>query len=172
MAAPATHTFGPGAATSSELNSFVVTPLAFTLAKPFAKVKRAAVQSIPNASFTTVTFDNEIYDYGTMYDAGSPTRLTAREAGWYTAVGHVGFIANATGIRGIGFQVNGVSTDGGMIFVGAFASLDARMGVVEHLFFNVGDYIEIIIYQSSGGALNTSAAAGSVPTLSLMWERN
>lgn len=134
-----------------------------TLAIPFsgARVyKSAAVQSIPNSSYTAVTFDAESFDSAAFHDnSTNPSRLTipAGKAGKYFINAALNYAGAATGGRYAVIYKNGAreiqaeGTNEG--------SLRTTVAVSAMLDLVATDYIEIYAYQDSGGALNIQNAA-------------
>jgi len=126
------------------------------------RVWRSTNQSIPNASGTNVSFDTKRWDTANMWSAGQPTRLTCQVAGKYVVVSHLRFAPNATGVRQVNFNVNG------SVLI-ARSTLNATAGGAQTDMppmpvvwdFNVGDYVEVSVYQTSGGPLNLEAVGSS-----------
>lgn len=125
---------------------------------PRARVVRNSDQSINNATDTALSFNVETFDYGDMYAGGSPTRLTFPVGGWYSVGAQVRWATSAsTGERYACVRRNGttldrvaeqgVSPSGGIVTLN-LASVSP---------FNAGDYIETIVFQSTGVALNAIA---------------
>jgi len=135
-------------------------------AVPQVRVTNSAVQSIPNATATALTFDTESHDSGTassnMHDTGSNTsRLTCRVAGLYLVAANASFpfgIANEY----LSIRLNGTTTLATLGIVGDTAGVNG-MSVITTYRLAVSDYVEAMIYQDSGGAKNTQiVGAGSV----------
>jgi hypothetical protein len=124
-----------------------------------AHVSRVATQSLTNTTAAAITFDTEVRDDGGYYDAGSPTRLTITNAGWYVLTGSVQFAANATGLRRAYFRVNN-TTDYSVASVNAVSSAGLVTVPVAAavLYLAAGDYVELWARQDSGGSLNTALA--------------
>lgn len=132
--------------------------------QPRASVTNSATQSLTDSTLTAIAFDTEVFDVGTTHDnVTNNTRLTvpAGGDGIYLIVGQVGYTANATGLRMARIRKNGsaalnttlvttTAADTPSIPVSAIASLAAA------------DYVELIGYQSSTGALNVTAAGCSL----------
>lgn len=151
-----------------------------TVERNFQKIDAAVNQAIPSArvfnsaniSITTsgvaqaLTFDTERWDNGSLHSTSANTsRLTASVAGIYTIGACVDFAANATGIRALALQVNGTTTIASMILPnngGATVVQLALGGVLYQL--AKGDYVEAVVTQTSGGALNALFAANFSPT--------
>lgn len=115
----------------------------------------AASQSISSSSITVVTFDTESLDtdgfHSTVTNTGRIT-IPSGKAGKYlfTAMGQ--FVNNGTGSRALYLYVNGTaktSTSG--ITAGG---LPTSMTAAFILDLAVADYVDVRVWQSSGGALN------------------
>lgn len=175
---PATHTFSDGIALSSEQNAYVRDPLLFLFSRPAAELRQSVAQSIPNTTWTSITFDVEDLDSDPAGTGGHSTssntsRYVALYAGWYRVGGGVEFAVNATGQRGAAWAVNGTLVSANRTFISATAAVG--MGVparTKLVFLNVGDYVELQAYQNSGGALNTFVTAEAAPGMSVVWERS
>jgi len=124
-----------------------------------AHVHNSAAQSINTATFTALTFDTEDWDDDAYHDTGANTsRITIRVPGRYAIGCNVGFAANATGYRQVRLFVNG-ATSIKMVAHSAAAGGTTHHEALEAVYeFNAGDYIEVLVYQNSGGALNVDAA--------------
>lgn len=119
------------------------------------RVNKQANQSIPDSTDTALTFSNEEFDVGGFADlATNNTRLTVPSglAGKYLISGYFAWASNTTGTRRAKLRVNGttfvaqnqIGTAGGFEFmnISAVVSLAAA------------DYVEIIVFQNSGAALD------------------
>jgi hypothetical protein len=160
---PASHTFVDGLATSSEANSYIRDPIQFLLNRPVARVRRTSAQSIADSTPTAITFTTEDYDTANGWDSGvNPSRYTAVYPGKY--------LANATGRRGCWWRVNGTDINGsqGMIPAGTAAAVSV-VARPTHIYLGVGDYVELICYQSSTVSLNTSALTFEMPSMDIEW---
>ena len=118
------------------------------------KVYNSANQSITTATATVLTFDTEDYDNDTMHSTVSNTsRITLTTGGRYLLMGKVQFASNATGTRRVRIVLNGITV---LAEVQVPAS---NVGVVTLPILTVdtfaaADYVELEVYQDSGGALN------------------
>lgn len=117
-----------------------------------------------------ITLDTEDYDSDNGHSTTVNTsRYTIQVAGTYLLLGTLAFATNATGNRKAGININGVNARGGTVQGPGFAgnSWCACVGVSQAL--NVGDYVELVGWQTSGGNLATSATGGFGPTLICQW---
>lgn len=126
------------------------------------RVERTTSQTISNASWQTATYDTIDWeslpsDLTSQFSIGVPGRLTCRVAGLYYLNAQIRFAANATGTRGLAIQVNAVSVTGE--HRGAFSTQDAQLNISCAYPMVIGDYVQVLLYQSSGGNLNTIASS-------------
>lgn len=129
-----------------------------------AHVYNSANISISNNSNTALTFDSERFDSdpnGGIHSTGSNTsRLTCQTAGAYIVGGNVSWAANATGTRQLQIRKNGTT----VIAFEVRASVGAGTNTVMHVatpgpvVLAATDYVELMAYQDSGGALNALVA--------------
>jgi hypothetical protein len=124
-------------------------------------------QSLSDSTETAVTFNTEDVDVGAMHDTSSNTsRFTVPTGGdgFYEFIAHVSFAANATGNRYTRFRKNGTTSVGTRVALppngSNFGSADQP--VVLNIWSGTlaaADYIEVLAYQSSTGAMNIGHAA-------------
>lgn len=126
---------------------------------PSCRVDQIADQVITQLTFTPITFDAEIYDTDSMHDPGvNPTRVTAQTAGVYSVDAGVLWQFNANGGRVIQIKKNGVESVARQDQDSA-ATLTRAANVGTTVKLDVGDYLELVVYQDSGG--NLSIDSGS-----------
>src|SRR5215831_948848 len=165
-----------GVYTTSQLSA-VVQAVAFLQAPPTAQLRQQVAQSVPNTTFTSITFDLEDVDKDPTGAGGHSTssntsRYTAVYSGWYEVTGAIAWTANATGRRASAWVVNGGILNGSQQAGPATAASDAEVVTRTMLIFlNVSDVVELQGYQESGGALNTLAGAPAQTnaTASIRW---
>lgn len=121
-------------------------------------------QSIATATWTVLAFASEHYDTDTMHDTSTNnSRLTVTTAGKYHISGHVGFEANATGIRAIAIKTNGTSDFLAVQNANAVSGAPHYLSISADYNLSAGDYVELVVYQTSGGALNIVRLANYTP---------
>ena len=126
----------------------------------------SADQSIANSTNQAITFDSENFDTNAFHSTSSNTsRITipANYGGYYRVTGYVGFASNATGVRSAKIYKNAASVIHFSQPITATGNPQSAGGTAT-LNLAVGDYIELIALQSSGGALNATAASGGTLT--------
>lgn len=140
---------------------------------PHCRVYNSANISLTNSTVTALTFDSERYDVGGCHSTSVNTgRITVPSGagGKWEFKAHVEFASNSSGYRYIGIRVNGGT-------VVAYTSAAAVNGIATILHLttdyamSAGDYMEVIAFQNSGGALNASAVSAYSPEFSGKWVR-
>lgn len=174
---PAPADFAGGILPTTTENANIRDPLLFLEDRPACQVRQTTLQALTTATFTAVTFTTEDYDggFGSVVhhdNATNNTRITAQYSGWYLISGGVGFAANATGQRLARWSVNGTQVNAGDLLINTAAAnvvqAPARTMLVS---LNVGDYVELLAWQNSGGSLNTAVGTGEQSHISFTWWR-
>lgn len=137
--------------------------ISFLANPPRCRVYNSANISIPNNTDTALTFDSERFDTDTMHSTAVNTgRITFTTGGVYEVGASVSF-PSSTGIRSVVVALNGVTSLVGQrttALGGGFADILSCSTIYS---FSAADYITVIVYQSSGAALNVSAASNYSP---------
>lgn len=130
---------------------------------PAARVTRGTAQTIGNGGFAAMSWSSANYDDDEMWSAGAPTRLTAPRDGRYNIGGAVTWSSNASGTRAVQLRVNGSVV---LCAIDTPAISGAMsMAIFDQYELSAGDYVELYVYQSSGG--NLDVAANYPPSLKL-----
>jgi len=121
------------------------------------KVTKTTNQSIPRIIMTTINWDSELYDTDSMHDnVTNNSRITIKTPGKYSISAQSEWGINSGGFRFLEIIKNGVdsiarvrdladnASEHNIVFVGEFA---------------VNDYIELIVFQDTGGNLDFEAGA-------------
>lgn len=122
---------------------------------------RATVaQTVSNDTFEPLELDTDDEDNFNGHSTVTNTsRYVAPIDGWYLVAGKVGWASNATGVRISEWRVNGTAVSGGESRIAAaIASTLGMPAITRPYFLNQDDYIELHIYQNSGGDLATTVA--------------
>lgn len=143
------------------------------LGLPGAIVRRNSAQSISDATFTAITFDDPaVSDLGGFWNNSNPTRLTVPTGlgGVYLITAGGSFLANGTGVRQINIRVSGGSYHQMLSIPGT--TLDAFLASCSiELVLAAGDYIELTPLQTSGGAFDFGIGDAARARLSMHWIR-
>lgn len=173
---PVTRTFVAGEIVlASYFNANIRDVLNYLLAPPIMELRQQVVQSIPNSAFTAVTFTTEDVDSSGMHSTSVNTsRATAVYPGWYQETGSTAFAVNATGSRGSSYYINGATQNSVQSLhqtVGASHN-HREVAVTKMVFMNVSDYVELMTFQASGGALNSIAGGSDGAGFGMRWVSN
>lgn len=128
---------------------------------PRARVLGNVVQSIPNNTFTALRFPEQVYLHQIGHDpVTNPTFFAAQVAGLYRLNGGVYTAASTVGTRATKWQKNGVDIPGSglsqlPVTGGGQTGVAVRTVEVE---LAVTDFVTLMLFQSSGGALDTYIA--------------
>lgn len=124
----------------------------------FVSVYSSINQSILDATTTALTFDTEKEDDKGLHSVSVNTsRITFIVPGVYQSTATVRFAANATGSRDIFLLKNGTSRISEIFVLGSINGNVVNLAGIDR--FAAGDYLEVAVYQDSGGALNINAVA-------------
>ena len=126
-------------------------------AAPHVRVTHSTTQSIAHNTQTALAFDTETYDVGGLHDnSTNNSRLTATVAGLYVISGSVNFALSAGGTRRMAaIRFNGTLNVGHNTSP-VTASNWTPTTASAHYRLAVGDYVELMADQDTGGALSTN----------------
>lgn len=175
MIIPSTRLFKAGEIeTGSYLNSSITNLGNFLLGKPVFSAWQSVAQSLPNNTYTPITFTSEVVDRDNGHSVTTNTsRYTAQTAGYYLFNASIQYAANVTGTRRAFWYFNGAAAPNGGGFFSTASTLTAVTATVIAppllQYCAVGDYVEITGLQNSGAALSTVATGGVFSTFSAIW---
>ncbi|WTW96611.1 hypothetical protein OG216_26020 [Streptomycetaceae bacterium NBC_01309] len=135
---------------------------------PDAVLRQTVVSSV-GSSPTVVTMGVADIDTEGGWSAGNPNRYTCQLAGVYQLSGEVSFDQNGTGTRGLVIRVNGSTYVRGSaaLIPGSSSTVVTAAGAPRDWYLDVGDYVELLAQQSSGGALSTFLNADQASVLNI-----
>lgn len=137
---------------------------------PSARVYNNAAIKIANASNVALTFNSERWDTDAIHDTTTNTgRLTCKTAGIYNIYGSVQFAASATGYRYLLIRLNGST------FIASHGHTEVEaivedMSISTEYSLAVNDYVELMVHQNSGGALDVNASANYSPEFGMTFQ--
>lgn len=139
--------------------------LRFLHTKDRVGVYDSADQSISNATYELMTWDSEDYDNNGMHNNSSNTgRLTCQSDGLYLVEFKINFATDTNGNRRVMLRKNAAGssaggTNQGVWYETAIASDNTTVSGGRGIALNSTDYVELFVYQDTGGALNVSSGA-------------
>lgn len=129
--------------------------MAFNPPAPVAAgIRMTADQTIATATYTTIDFDGVDFDDGEFWDSGDPERITFHEAGRYILAMSPILFNHSSGLRIARLIRNGSATN--LLSVHSAAPVNGtnqRMAFTAIIEAEAGDYVQLQMYQSSGGNL-------------------
>lgn len=119
-----------------------------------AKVVRGTNQSIPDTTLTAISWSGVEYDSpGGSWSGGSGTRLVIPYDGVYRVGLAARFAANATGLRSATLKKNAATELWTASRIG-LSVVSTELAFSGDFSLAAGDYLECLLAQTSGGALN------------------
>lgn len=130
-------------------------------------VRTDSTQAIATATATMLSWDSTVYEDSTgMWASANPTRLVAHRTGVYDITYDVTFTANSTGRRRAQLFKNGLIFTPNMRSGGDAPTNEAYLtGHLAGIELTQDDYIEVQLYQDSGGSLDVLNGASASITL-------
>jgi hypothetical protein len=126
---------------------------------PQARVFTSAAISMANGAVTVVTFDSESFDNGAVHSTTSNTsRLTAPITGVYLIGETHIWAASLVGERYADILANGGSVLSTQRYSTAASSGVSNFSQTTMYQLTAGQYVELRVYQNTGGALNLDSA--------------
>lgn len=131
-----------------------------------------AAQSIPNTTWTTVALNSELKDTDTMHDnVTNNDRISAPVAGIYLAFASIEWPAGGAGVvRRVKIRWRDVpgATFYDLVLAELSSSAATPMNVAMPVHLKANDYIQMQVYQNTGGALNLNSSSAYSPYMGLV----
>jgi len=128
--------------------------------QPSVRVNRNAAQGVTTGTWTAISWDTVRYDIGPSphFNIGNPFYITCQVAGTYAISGQVIFQPNSgNNQRLAAILVNGIYVaNNGYSGVAKTVSVYDRIAVATTVKLNVGDQVQLAVFQDSGGTINTT----------------
>lgn len=118
-----------------------------------ARVWHSTNQTIPDATLTIVPHNTEDYDTDNIHDPANPARLTCRTAGKYLIGATTSWLGNANGRRVLQILRNGTTYMIAALSLNSPGADGFGHCVVTVYNLAVNDYVQMRVYQTSGGDL-------------------
>ena len=135
---------------------------------PFlAKITRDASQSISHDTITVVSYDNVVFDDGSITDTSSTYRVTIKRAGKYQLTVYNSLTAYERKYLASGVKLNGTTVQKYHFDYSSHSSARPMSTLAITLDLASGDYIEGLVYHNSGVTKSTSASLHYKPELTI-----
>jgi hypothetical protein len=130
---------------------------------PRVRVYNSANIATATATPLALTFNSERFDTDTMHStAVNTSRITFTTGGYYMIGAGIEFASNATGYRSVTLRISG-ATEIACEVRPAVSGAVTRVSISTLWGVAAGAYVECIVDQNSGGALNVNATASHSP---------
>lgn len=134
-----------------------------------ARVRKTTVTSLAHNTTVTVDFDEVQVDPYEMWDSGTPERLHVPRDGYYDIYAHASFaVGGGTGNR----VINVVTSQGTPEFVRRAAAPTSNTHINSYVlawYLEAGDWVELRVSQTSGGAINLNTHPNYSPLLAVAY---
>ena len=135
---------------------------------PFlAKITRDASQSISHDTITVVSYDNSVFDNGSIADTSSTYRVTIKRAGKYQITVYNSLTTYERKYLASGVKLNGTTVQKYHFDYSSHSSGRPMSSLTITLDLASGDYIEGLVYHNSGVTKSTSASLHYKPELTI-----
>lgn len=129
-----------------------------------AKITQLSPQSMVNANTTAITWDTaDVQVGGVFWTVANATRIVIPQAGWYdykASATHTDVAGTGT-IRYLYLRLNGGSVYPSHDFKNPPAATVSSYLIADSLLLAKDDYLELAVFQDSGGNKNTVANNGA-----------
>ncbi len=165
---PTITTLAVGDKLTASRHAEIASAFAFLLNPPFCYLRQTSAQSIPNNTWTSVTFTTEDADTDGMHSISTNTsRVTIQTAGTYQFNGLGTFNTNASGGRAVRLAKNGTGIENSATWSGPMEDNYVGLPIAgQFLTLAVGDYVELQVIQRSGSTVNTLVSIDTGPSFS------
>jgi hypothetical protein len=132
-----------------------------------ARAYHDAAQAITDSTQTALSLNSERWDTDTIHDTvTNNSRLTAKTAGYYQIEGNIRWAANNSGRREIYITLNG-STELASVDEWTASAQTMDMNVSTTYSLSVNDYVELEVWQNTGGDLNVNSSTAESPEFTM-----
>jgi len=130
----------------------------FRMLQSMVRVRFLGNETIRSSVFSPLNFNVEDFDTDALHSPSTPSRLTAAIAGKYLSSANLQWSGSSTaGQRQMRIQLNGATDIAGNTETPTAAAAGPFMGISTVYALAAGDYVQLIVWQSSGGNLDLVA---------------
>lgn len=136
--------------------------------RPLCLMTTTAAETIPHATYTQVpltTASEDTDEMASIIGGG----IYCRTAGLYRVGAAVGFTLQATGSRALVVYRDGTAARVGVAVPATPSGISPRLSASGLIRLTVGDYLEIFVWQNSGGPLSLYNQFGFAAVLEVEW---
>ncbi|TGM03561.1 hypothetical protein [Leptospira jelokensis] len=130
------------------------------------RIFKSTVTSSINNTPLAISFDTSVYDTNNIFNLNDPTKVTINRSGLYYIQGQLSYSTNGTGIRKANLVLNDLSVIGSTALPAASGDL-TNISTESTYRLNVGDFLRLQGFQSSGGNLDIVVNSGYSQILSV-----
>jgi len=127
---------------------------------------KSAVQAVGSGAWANVQFDTITYREGGIAYDSTNYRFMIPFSGWYTISAAASFASNNAGRRGLYITRSGTIVR--QIVVNTVVGAGTSLALSCPKYCKAGDYIDVFVYQNSGGALNLQSVADYTPFVEIV----
>lgn len=146
--------------TGSQTDPYVITHVDPNFVRPMVRISGGAIAPTTTAVTASLPFTTEVFDTDTMWAVGQPTRIIFQKRGLFLIGAFALWVGNVTGYREMSILYTpsvGVPSTLETTRDDDPPATDLYQKINYQWFFEVGDYIEIQVTQTSGGGLNVGS---------------
>lgn len=159
---------------ASAYNTYTATNISNLIVPPMCKLTASTTQSVANSLDTLATLGTSEFDTDGMGTTGSSAKITINTAGMYLVAYSMTFASSAGGTgrfatitkNGVGSTVGG--TGYGWNWRPPAGGVTGVVAGTVMLTLSASDYLSLMVWQDSGGALNISSLTAQ-SWLSAVW---
>lgn len=145
-------------------SAFCVTTASAAASVVAARAHRATTQSIANGVEVPISFSTEDFDTAALWSIGLPTKMIAPSDGYYLIGGSIWWGTSSGGMRAAGLRINGTTYVAyAQMPPSAVGGINTNLSTLYHL--AATDYVELLVYQASGGDLDAVSDGLNAPAL-------
>lgn len=125
---------------------------------PMCRVRKSSANNVADSTATAIGFGSEDYDTDTMHDnSTNPSRITFTTAGKYHVGAMIKWAGAAGGTRKVSIVLGGATTLAAVEHPADCESMTISLDYV----FTAAQYVELVVYQDSGGTIQVLVEDGS-----------
>lgn len=126
------------------------------------RVANNAAIAITTATVTALTFNTIRFDPFVLFTSGT-SQIVFNRAGRYLVGGTIEFAANGVGYRQVAIRLNGTAVLAQQNRLPIGGAVNDSLSLFTEYEFVSGDFVELIVFQNSGGNLNVNSTGNYSP---------